>query len=33
VEVAAIFLRLTTKQQGEYSYRRTGVDTPTTATR
>ena len=33
VGVAAIFLGLTTKQQGGYSYRRSGVDTPTTATR
>jgi hypothetical protein len=33
VGVAAIFLGLTTKQQGGYSYRRRGVDTTTTATR
>ena len=33
VGVAAIFLGLTTKQRGGYSYRRSGVDTPTTATR
>src|SRR6478735_9391515 len=30
VGVAAIFLGLTTKQRGGYSYRRSGVDTPTT---
>jgi hypothetical protein len=33
VGVAAILLGLTTKQQGGYSYRRRGVDAPTTATR
>ena len=33
VGLAAIFLGLTTKQQGGYSYRRSGTDTPASATR
>ena len=32
VGLAAVFLGLTTKQQGGYSYRRSGADTPTTVT-
>jgi hypothetical protein len=31
VGLAAIFLGLTTKQQGGYSYRKSVADTPTTA--
>ena len=33
VGLAAIFLGLTTKQEGGYSYRRTGTDTPASAAR
>ena len=33
VGLAAIFLGLTTKQQGGYSYRRSGTDSPASATR
>ena len=33
VGLAAIFLGLTTKQQGGYSYRGSGTDTPASATR
>ena len=32
IGVAAIFLGLTTKQQGGYGYRKSGADTATTAT-